>query len=77
MALAAKMIYRADKYGYSLPVAHPVTLPSDTDEAKLGEILLGVIDQAQKLGIDPEIALRTATKAYIATIQEHEAEARP
>jgi XTP/dITP diphosphohydrolase len=77
MALAAKMIYRADKYGYSLSVAHPVTLPNDTDEAKLGEILLGVIDQAQKLGIDPEIALRTATKAFIATIQEHEAEARP
>ena len=75
MALAAKMIYRADKYGYSLPVAHPVTLPSDTDEAKLGEILLGVIDQAQQLGIDPEIALRTATKSYIARIQQHEAEA--
>ena len=75
MALAAKMIYRADKYGYSLPVAHPVTLPSDTDEAKLGEILLGVIDQAQQLGIDPEIALRTATKSYIARIQQYEAEA--
>jgi len=75
LALAAKMIYRADKYGYSLPVAHPVTLPSDTDEAKLGEILLGVIDQAQQLGIDPEIALRTATKSYIARIQQHEAEA--
>jgi XTP/dITP diphosphohydrolase len=75
MALAAKMIYRADKYGYSLPVAHPVTLPSDTDEAKLGEILLGVIDQAQQLGIDPEIALRTATKSYISRIQEHEGQA--
>jgi XTP/dITP diphosphohydrolase len=75
MALAAKMVYRADKYGYSLPVAHPVTLPSDTDEAKLGEILLGVIDQAQQLGIDPEIALRTATKSYISRIQEHEGQA--
>ncbi len=76
MALAAKMIYRADKYGYSLPVSHPITLPSDTDEAKLGEILLGVIDQAQELGIDAEIALRTATKIYIAAIQEHEAGAK-
>ena len=75
MALAAKMVYRADKYGYSLPVAHPVSLPSDTDEAKLGEILLGVIDQAQQLGIDPEIALRTATKSYISRIQEHEGQA--
>ena len=75
MALAAKVIYRADKYGYSLPVAHPVTLPSDTDEARLGEILLGILDQAQKLGIDAEIALRTATKSYINQIHTYEAEA--
>jgi len=75
MALAAKVIYRADKYGYSLPVAHPVTLPSDTDEAGLGEILLGILDQAQKLGIDAEIALRTATKSYINQIHTYEAEA--
>ena len=75
MALAAKVIYRADKYGYSLPVAHPVTLPSDTDEARLGEILLGVLDQAQKLGIDAEIALRNATKSYINQIHAYEAEA--
>jgi len=77
MALAAKLIYRADKYGYSLPVAHPVTIESDTDEAQLGALLLGIIDQAQKLGIDAEIALRTATKSYIAAIREHEAEAKP
>jgi len=75
MALAAKVIYRADKYGYSLPVAHPVTIPSDTDEAILGEILLGILDQAQKLGIDAEIALRTATKSYINRIHTYEAEA--
>jgi XTP/dITP diphosphohydrolase len=75
MALAAKVIYRADKYGYSLPVAHPVTLPSDTDEARLGEILLGILDQAQKMGIDAEIALRTATKSYIKQIHAYEAEA--
>ena len=77
MALAAKLIYRADKYGYSLPVAHPVTIESDTDEAQLGALLLGIIDQAQKLGIDAEIALRTATKGYISAIREYEAEERP
>jgi len=73
MALAAKLIYRAEKYGYSLPVAHPVTLPVDTDERALGEILLGILDQAQKLGIDAEVALRTATKQYIDSIHEYEA----
>ena len=72
MALAAKVIYRADKYGYSLPVAHPVTLSADTDAAELGAVLLGIIDQAQKLGIDSEIALRSATQAYIARIHEYE-----
>ena len=74
MALAAKVIYRADKYGYSLPVAHPVTISGDTDESQLGEILLGILDQAQKLGIDAEVALRSATKRYIDTIHAHEAE---
>jgi len=73
MALAAKVIYRADKYGYSLPVAHPVTLASDTDAKALGEILLGILDQAQKLGIDAEVALRTVTKQYIDSIHEYEA----
>ena len=74
MALAAKVIYRADKYGYSLPVAQPVTIPGDTDESQLGELLLGILDQAQKLGIDAEVALRNATKRYIDTIHAHEAE---
>ena len=73
MALAAKVIYRADKYGYSLPVAHPITIESDTNEAQLGELLLGILDQAQKSGIDAEIALRTATKSYIDRIHHHEA----
>ena len=76
MALAAKLIYRADKYGYSLPVAHPVTLQADTDEEALGELLLGILDQAQKLGIDSEIALRGATRAYVARIHAFEAQAQ-
>ena len=74
MALAAKVIYRADKYGYSLPVAHPVTIDSSTNEEQLGVLLLGILDQAQKLGIDAEIALRGATKSYVKRIHEYEAE---
>ena len=73
MALAAKLIYRAEKYGYSLPVSHPITLPEETDEGKFGEILFGVLDQAQRLGIDAEVALRSATKEYIDRIRAHEA----
>ncbi len=77
MALAAKVIYRADKYGYSLPVAHPVIIDPETDQAGFGAVLLGIIDQAEKLGIDAEIALRSATKAYIARIHEYESQAEP
>lgn len=77
MALAAKVIYRADKYGYFLPVSHPVTIAADTDEALLGEILLGILDQAQEMGLDAEIALRQATKTYIAQIHKYEAECKP
>ncbi len=76
MALAGKVIYRADKYGYSLPVAHPVIIESDTNEEKLGALLLGIIDQAQTLGIDVESALRVATKSYIARIHEYETKAQ-
>lgn len=77
MALAAKVIYRADKYGYSLPVLHPVTLAPDTDETQLGALLFGIIDQAQKLGIDAEVALRAATKKYIDVVHEFEAASQP
>lgn len=77
MALAAKVIYRADKYGYSLPVLHPVTLPPDTDETQLGALLLGIIDQAQRLGIDAEVALRVATKKYIDAVHEFESASQP
>jgi XTP/dITP diphosphohydrolase len=77
MALAAKVIYRADKYGYSLPVAHPVTIAGDTDEQALGSLLMGIIDQAQKLGLDAEIALRSATKSYITQIHQHEVQTNP
>jgi XTP/dITP diphosphohydrolase len=77
MALAAKVIYRADKYGYSLPVLHPFTLAPDTDATQLGALLLGIIDQAQRLGIDAEVALRAATKKYIDVVHEFEATSQP
>jgi XTP/dITP diphosphohydrolase len=73
MALAAKVIYRAEKYGYSIPVAHPVKFDGEITPEKVGALLLGIIDQAQIAGIDAEMALRAATKSYIARIHEHEA----
>jgi XTP/dITP diphosphohydrolase len=77
MALAAKVVYRAEKYGYSLPVSHPALLNEAIDEAELGALLLGIIDQAQKLGLDAESALRSATKSYIDQIHAHESQVQP
>lgn len=72
MMLANKMIYRAEKSRYSLPIEHLVKLPEDFTESDVGATLFGIIDQAQAAGIDPEAALRATTKAYIARIKEYE-----
>jgi hypothetical protein len=65
-------MYRTEKFGYELPLNQPVKISPST-EAELGELLLGIIDQAIALGLDPEAALRGATKGYIARISEYEA----
>jgi XTP/dITP diphosphohydrolase len=72
MMLAHKMIYRAEKSRYSIPVAHPVKLRDGATESDIGAAIFGIIDQAQAAGIDPEAALRATTKAYIARIKEYE-----
>ena len=73
LPLANKLIYRADKFKYDLPVDHPVEVDIK-DEAVLGSILLGIIDQAAAKGLDPEAALRAATKGYIERLRQYEAE---
>jgi len=74
LPLAAKVIYRAEKYGYQIPIEHGTELAAPVDEESAGRLLLGLIDQIQSLGIDPEAALRLATKEYIAKIHAHEAD---
>lgn len=73
LPLANKLIYRADKFNYDLPVVHPVEVDIK-DEADLGNILLGIIDQAAAKGLDPEAALRAATMGYIERLRQYEAE---
>ena len=72
LPLASKMIYRAEKFGLDIPIAHPVEIAEETSEAQLGSILLGIVDQAQKQGLDVEAALRAATKDFIAAIRATE-----
>jgi len=73
LALATKLIYRAQKYGHQIAIEHPLKLSPGTNEKELGQVLLGILDQALALDIDPEAALRSAIKGYIEQIKKYEA----
>ena len=73
LALATKLIYRAQKYGHQIAIEHPLKLAPGTTEKELGAALLGILDQALALDIDPESALRSTIKGYIEQIKIYEA----
>ena len=72
LPLATKVLYRLRKLNYDLAVSEPIKLKDDVDQDQFGQILLGLITQAVDKGLDPEAALRQATKELIVQIQEHE-----
>ena len=72
LPLATKVLYRLKKLNYDLSVSEPVKLKDDVDQDQFGQILLGLITQAVDKGLDPEAALRQATKELIVQLQEHE-----
>lgn len=72
LPLATKVLYRLKKLNYDLSVSEPIKLKDDVDQDQFGQILLGLITQAVDKGLDPEAALRRATKELIVQIQEHE-----
>lgn len=73
LPLAAKVLYRMNKLNFALEVDKPTKISEQLNQDQFGDLLLGLIAQAVDLGIDPEAALRTATKSLISKIQEHEA----
>jgi XTP/dITP diphosphohydrolase len=73
LPLAAKVLYRMNKLNFELEVDKPTEISEQLNQDQFGDLLLGIIAQAVDLGIDPEAALRTATKSLISKIQEHEA----
>jgi len=73
LPLAAKVLYRMNKLNFELEVDKPTEISEQLNQDQVGDLLLGLIAQAVDLGIDPEAALRTATKSLISKIQEHEA----
>jgi XTP/dITP diphosphohydrolase len=72
LPLATKVLYRLKKLNYDLSVSEPIKLKDDVGQDQFGQILLGLITQAVDKGLDPEAALRQATKELIVQIQEHE-----
>ncbi len=72
LALASKLIYRAEKFGHEIAIDHPVAIDPHLSEDQLGDLLLGIIDQATKAGLDPEAALRAANKRFIGEIKARE-----
>ena len=67
LLFASKILSRLEKYEPSFaiePVASVAGVLSEkTNEAELGQILLELVDQAKKLGLEPELALRKAVLA--------------
>ncbi len=64
LALAAKLMHRAEKAGVGTPVELPVAVPATVDDTSIGDLLLAVVALARRHGVDPEAALRAAARRY-------------
>lgn len=76
LALAAKILARAERAG--LPVAPP-TVPTSvdpTDPQRLGQALLGIVAAARAAGVDAEAALRRAVLGHAEALRASERERR-
>lgn len=72
LSLVTKLLYRAEKFNYQLPIAIPHKMADEINQDQFGQLLLGLISQAVNKGLDPEAALRGAAKSLIAQIQAQE-----
>lgn len=73
LSLATKLQNRVERAG--LDVALPEsTVPAMTSAEDVGDHLMGVVNAARRLGVDPEQALRDATRRYVTSV--HAAESR-
>jgi XTP/dITP diphosphohydrolase len=71
LALAAKIMQRAERAGLDVPVpAQPSTVDS---EGALGAALLATVAEARERGLDAEAALRRAALSYAESVRSAEA----
>jgi XTP/dITP diphosphohydrolase len=69
LALADKLLGKAEKLGMSAPVAQAVAPDGADTEELLGAQLLATVASARAKGLDPERALRTALRALQADMR--------
>lgn len=72
LPLVAKLLYRSEKFDHQLKIEEPIKLDPNIDSDQFGELLIGIIAQAVKIGIDPEAALRNAAQGLISNILQYE-----
>ena len=70
LALSSKVMGKAEKVGILEPLSEPV-VPMESEE-DLGRLLLAIVASARALGLDPERALREATRELQADIRAAE-----
>jgi XTP/dITP diphosphohydrolase len=69
LALAAKLMSRAAKAGLHVAVEPPRPAP----DAELGDVLLGLVAEARRRGLDAEAELRAAARRYAERVRAAEA----
>jgi XTP/dITP diphosphohydrolase len=72
LALAAKLLQRAEKHGVPVEVGEP-----SLSEPDVGELLFAVVALARRRGVDPEAALRAAARRYAERVRAAEAAEPP
>ena len=73
LALAAKLMSRAEKAGVAVSVPMPaVPSASAASPEVIGELLLGMVALARAAGVDPEAALREAARGYAGRVRAAE-----
>jgi XTP/dITP diphosphohydrolase len=72
LALAAKILSRADRAGVPVPAVEVPSVPSFADEAELGALLFAVVVAANERGLDAEAALRRTSLARADTVRAAE-----
>jgi len=74
LALAAKLVDRSRHAGTDVEIEE-LELPANLDEELLGAILLGLVASARSHNLDPESALRRASRALAAQLRGYAATA--